>query len=80
MKRLIITLAVIAAIIMPTLLYPLPGIHIPCTIGETVEDPSYPVYWAARRYHGIYDSFYARGTWWFERDGHIIEYRGRRKS
>ena len=80
MKTLIATLTVIIAIAMPTLLHPLPGTRIPCTIGETVEDPLYIQYWEARLYHGAYTAWEEDGTLWFSRDGRVIEYKARKKS
>ncbi|MBW2599985.1 MAG: hypothetical protein JRC60_07930 [Deltaproteobacteria bacterium] len=80
MKKLITPLIVIITVALPALLHPLPGIRVPCTIGETVEDPLYVQYWEARLYHGAYTAWEEHGTLWFRRDGQVIEYKARKKA
>lgn len=68
------TFLIILLILLPSALSPR-VVSIPYVMGEMVETPEYVEYWKARLYHGDYDSWYDKGKWWFERNGHKIEYR-----
>jgi len=48
---------------------------IPCTMGERVGTRLYVQYWQARLYHGDYIVWEDKGTLWFERNGHVIEFK-----
>jgi len=68
------TLLIILILLLPSTLYHHKA-TVPCTIEDTVKTLAYVEYWKARIYHGNYDSFYNKGKWWFERNGHIIEFK-----
>ena len=68
------TLLIILILLLPSTLYHHKA-TVPCTIEDTVKTSDYVEYWKARIYHGDYFTWKDKGKWWFERDGHIIEFK-----